>query len=90
MSAATEERYNRLNTTAFIAARPTEIVLIPQTRDKTSGGFKYRDELPRDPQIFRANDTVDEPDCEVEAVGVAEHPGEARGRGVARYLGGLL
>ena len=42
-----------------------------------------------DLQVFRADDAVDEPDGEVQAVRVLQHPGELLGRGIDGDLGGL-
>lgn len=49
-----EQSVNRLNTTAFIAVRPSEIILTPRERAKTTGGgWKYEEKTPRAPQTFR-------------------------------------
>lgn len=49
-----ELRINRLNTTVFIAARPSEIALQTQRRERTAGaGFKLVPDYPREPQTFR-------------------------------------
>lgn len=45
---------NRQNTRYFIAARPSVIILTPQTREDTpSGGFKFVDGVPRLAQEMR-------------------------------------
>lgn len=51
---ATELKYHRLNTTAFIAVKPETIVLVPRLKvDTPAGGYKFEDQPPRDPQTFR-------------------------------------
>lgn len=51
---ATELRYHRLNTEAFIAVKPSVIALIPVQRIRSgSGGFTEVDQPPRSPQTFR-------------------------------------
>lgn len=51
---STELTINRLNTTAFISAKPTSLILTPRERVKTpGGGFKYEDRTPRSAQTFR-------------------------------------
>lgn len=45
---------NRLNTQAFIGAKPSSIVLVPQTKEETkAGGFKLVSGAPKAPQILR-------------------------------------
>lgn len=52
-----ELRVNRRNTLAFIAANPSEIVLIPAVKVKTaSGGTRIEDGTPRAPQTLRLID----------------------------------
>lgn len=49
-----ELKYNRIQTTAFIAVKPSIITLIPQNKiEQPSGGYKLADGDPRDPQTFR-------------------------------------
>lgn len=48
-----ELKYQRMNTTAFIAAKPSEITLIPQEKIKSAGGYKWEDRDPREPQTLR-------------------------------------
>ena len=49
-----EQNVNRANTHAFIAARPSAIVLIPVVRTKTaSGGTRSTDSTPRAVQTLR-------------------------------------
>jgi hypothetical protein len=49
-----EQNVNRANTAAFIAARPSSIVLIPSVRTKTaSGGTRSTDGTPRAAQTLR-------------------------------------
>ncbi len=49
-----EQTVNRLNTKAFIDVRPSEIILTPRDRVKTTGGgWKYEERPPRAPQTFR-------------------------------------
>lgn len=51
---ATELHYHRLNTEAFIAVKPSTLMLIPQTKaPQASGGYKLVDGLPRLAQTFR-------------------------------------
>jgi hypothetical protein len=51
---AVELRINRENTTAFIAVKPSEIALVPQTKvDQPSGGWKLVDGEAKAPQTFR-------------------------------------
>lgn len=51
---ATELRYHRLNTEAFIGVKPTSIALIPQTKEDTpSGGYKLVPGDARTAQTFR-------------------------------------
>lgn len=54
MSIASELEINRKNTIAFIAARPSEIVLTPRTKKETDGGgWAWEIGSPRDPQTLR-------------------------------------
>lgn len=54
MNLELELEVNRKNTLAFIAVRPTQIILIPQLREKTTGGgYKYVDQEPRHSQTMR-------------------------------------
>ena len=51
---AVELKYHRDNTRVFIGFKPSSIELIPQTRERTTGGgWKYLPDEPREPQIFR-------------------------------------
>lgn len=51
---STETTVQRLNTTAFIAARPTSIVLTPYTRTRTNtGGYTTSAGTPRAAQTMR-------------------------------------
>lgn len=51
---AVELRLNRVNTDAFIRVKPSEIVLVPQTKVyQASGGYKLVDDPAREPQTFR-------------------------------------
>lgn len=52
---AIELQLHRQNTSAFIAVKPTQIVLIPveRVRNSGSGGYKENDLLARSEQIFR-------------------------------------
>jgi len=53
---ANELRALKLNTSAFIAANPTVLTLIPRTRVKSGTGTRLYDGTPRDPQVFRIID----------------------------------
>ncbi|QNN98586.1 head-to-tail stopper [Microbacterium phage MortySmith] len=49
-----EQDVNRLNTWHFILARPSQIILTPRKREKTTGGgWKYEELPPRQPQTLR-------------------------------------
>lgn len=49
-----ETDLNRLNTAAFIAVKPTSLILTPRERVKTpGGGYKFEDRTPRTAQTFR-------------------------------------
>lgn len=51
---ATELKYHRLNTEAFIGVKPSSIALVPQTRERTAaGGYKDTPGDPRTTQTFR-------------------------------------
>lgn len=54
---ATELTVNRLNTTAFIAANPRLVTLIPRTRTQSGSGARWVDGVPRVPQVVRLIDT---------------------------------
>lgn len=56
MLSAAELKYQRANTKAFIAANPTELVLIPRTRIKSGTGTVFQDGDPRNPQTFKLID----------------------------------
>jgi hypothetical protein len=51
-----ETEVNRLNTSAFIAARPSIVSLIPQKSTKTGTGVRLTDLPARAPQVFRLVD----------------------------------
>lgn len=49
-----ELEINRKNTLAFIAVRPSQIILVPQIRERTTGGgWQYVDQAARQPQTMR-------------------------------------
>lgn len=49
-----ELKYHRLNTTAFIAFKPSSIALIPQVKERTTGaGYRLVPQAPREPQVLR-------------------------------------
>lgn len=51
---ATELKYQRLNTRAFIATKPSSLILVPIIRTKTASmGHRDTEGEPRDPQTFR-------------------------------------
>lgn len=52
-SIAQELTANRRQTREFIAARPSEIALIPRRRIKDGNGTKWIEETPRDSQMLR-------------------------------------
>lgn len=57
MSNESELRINRINTVRFIAARPTEVILTPVLKVKTSsGGWRYEDQPDRPVQTLRIID----------------------------------
>lgn len=53
---ASELKFQRLNTKAFIAANPVTIALIPRTAVKTGTGTRYVEGTPREPQELRLID----------------------------------
>lgn len=53
---ASELKFQRRNTEAFIKANPVTIALIPRTPVKSGTGTRYMNGTPRDPQILRLID----------------------------------
>jgi len=53
---AGELKMHRINTTAFIAANPTSIALVPRTPVKSGTGTRYVEGPPREAQTFRLID----------------------------------
>jgi hypothetical protein len=51
-----ELRLQKKNTAAFIAAKPTQIILIPRTFANTGNGKRWTDAPAREAQIFRLID----------------------------------